>query len=128
MKQKGALAIMLGLTMSVTFVPAPAWGQEAVGEWFGRLEVAPGNRLPLLVHIARDEAGTLSGTLDSPAQGVSGLALESVVAEGASLAFEVPSIGGSFVGQWDEGTAQWRGEWKQSGMSWPLMLAVPQPQ
>ena len=125
MKRTRALAITLGLAMSATVVSWPASAQEAVGDWSGQLEVGRGNQLPLIVHIFQDEVGKLGGTLDSPAQGASGIALGNVVAEGANLTFDVPSIGGRFVGRWDEGAGAWRGEWTQGGSSLPLVLAVP---
>ncbi len=106
---------------------APAAAQDAVGDWVGPLQVTPEVRLPLIVHIARDEAGTLGGTMDSPTQGARGMALAGIAAEAGTLAFEVPSIDGRYTGQWDAEAKLWRGEWSQSGMTWPLVLIVPPP-
>ena len=100
---------------------------EATGDWAGVLEPAPGTRLPLVVHVRRDDAGALGGTMDSPTQGVSGLPLAGIAREGESLAFTVPAIGGSFQGRWDAAARSWTGEWRQAGMHWPLSLAAPPP-
>jgi uncharacterized protein len=101
--------------------------QEAAGDWVGAVEVAPGNRLPLLVHIKRDDAGVLSGTMDSPTKGAQGLPLAEIAARGARLAFAVPSIGGNYAGEWVSNVKAWRGEWSQRGMHWPLVLSMAPP-
>lgn len=117
-----ALAALLALS-----VAAPAAAQEAVGNWAGALEPAPGTQLPLVVHIKRDEGGALGGTLDSPAQGVNGLPLAEVTVTAGSLSFTVPSVGGSYKGQWDETAKAWKGEWSQGGARLALTFAVPAP-
>jgi len=126
-----AIALKLArFTLAATIVliaMAPAAAQEAAGDWVGPLEIAPGNRVPLLVHIKRDEAGVLSGTMDSPVQGVVGLALAGVAVETGSLAFTVPVVGGSYRGQWNAQAKQWNGEWRQNGKTFPLALMVPPP-
>jgi len=102
-------------------------GQDAVGDWIGAIEVTPGNRIPLLVHIKRDAAGVLSGTMDSPLQGAMGIPLAGVKADAGSLSFDVPSIAGSYKGQWLDENKLWRGEWSQAGQHWPLAFVVPPP-
>lgn len=106
-------------------IAAPAAAQEAAGDWTGFVEAAPGTRLPLVLHIKRDDAGTLSGTVDSPMQGVQGLALAGIVVEAGSLSFTVPAIGASYKGQWDAAAKAWNGEWSQAGQRWLLSFAVP---
>jgi hypothetical protein len=96
-------------------IAAPVAAQEAAGNWMGVIEPAPGTSLPLVLHIKRDDAGTLGGTVDSPMQGVQGLPLAEVAAEAGSLAFTVPSIGASYKGQWDPAAKAWKGEWSQGG-------------
>ncbi|MES2442478.1 MAG: serine hydrolase [Pseudomonadota bacterium] len=121
--------ILLGLAgaLAAMALAAPATAQEAAGNWAGTLEPAPGARLPLVLHIKRDDAGTLSGTLDSPAQGVEGLPLAAITAEAGSLAFTVPPVGGRYTAQWDAAAAAWKGTWSQGGQSLPLSFAAPPP-
>ena len=87
-------ALALAAAISAAAPVAPAAAQDAVGDWVGPLQVTPEVRLPLIVHIERDEAGALGGTMDSPTQGVRGLPLDGIAAEAGTLAFEVPSIDG----------------------------------
>ena len=107
---------LLGSVLAAMAAAAPLAAQEAAGDWVGPLEVAPGTRIPLVVHIKRDDAGTLGGTMDSPAQSVRDLQLAEVVAEAGSLAFTVPAIGGSYKGLWDAEAGRWQGEWSQGGI------------
>lgn len=100
-------ALALAAAVSLTTLSAPAMAQEAEGRWTGALEVAPGTRLPLLVHIRRDDAGTLTGTMDSPTQGAFGLLLGDVSADNGTLGFTVPRIGGTYKGQWDAEAKRW---------------------
>lgn len=109
------------------FAMAPTAAQEAAGDWVGPIEITPGNPVPLLVHIKRDAAGVLSGTMDSPVQGAFGLALAGIAVETGRLVFTVPVVGGSYRGQWNAQTRLWNGEWSQNGKTWPLVLMVPPP-
>jgi D-alanyl-D-alanine-carboxypeptidase/D-alanyl-D-alanine-endopeptidase len=117
---------------SIVATVAPAAAQEVAGIWVGPLEITPGTEVPLtqvpvVVRIKRDDGDALSGTLDSPLQDRHGLPLAGIEAEGGSLAFTVPSIGGTFQGQWDAEAKLWKGEWSQAGMHRPLSLQRPPP-
>ena len=119
--------LVLVAAFATVAIAVPAAAQEAAGDWVGVVEVARGNRLPLLVHIKRADAGVLSGTMDSPAQGAHGLPLAEIAARNARLTFAVPSIGGNYAGEWVATVKAWRGEWSQRGMHWPLVLSVAPP-
>jgi serine-type D-Ala-D-Ala carboxypeptidase/endopeptidase len=116
--------IVLAAALAATTIAAPAIAQEAAGNWLGVLDVS-GTRLPLVIHLKRDEGGVLSGTMDSPAQGATGIPLAEVKVEAGSLTFAVPTIAGTYKGQWDADAKLWKGEWSQAGQSWPLSFAVP---
>lgn len=115
------------LTVAAMTTSAPASAQEAVGDWVGTLVVSESVSLPLVVHVRRDDAGALSGTMDSPAQGAKGLALADVEGPPGRLAFAVPQVQGRYDGTWDAAGSRWDGQWRQGGMSWPLALAAPPP-
>jgi serine-type D-Ala-D-Ala carboxypeptidase/endopeptidase len=132
MRAAAALAAMrapapLAAMLAAAALAAPATAQEAAGNWAGALQVTPEARLPLLVHIQRDEKGGLTGTLDSPSQGAVGLPLAEIIAQDARLSFAVPSVGGTFAGEWVPSAKAWRGTWSQSGAKLPLVLGTPPP-
>ena len=110
-----------------TMLAGPALSQTATGNWWGVLEVAPGARLRLAVHVAAGTDGKLTGTLDSLDQNVTGLPLANVSLAGDHLAFSLTVPVASFEGSWDATARSWRGAWQQGGRSWPLVLAAGQP-
>lgn len=95
--------------------PAPA------GSWQGTLEVGPGIELPLIVHLSAAEDGGWSATLDSPAQGATGIPVASVGWEDGVLSLEVSAIGASYRGRLDE-QDRFDGAFTQGGASLPLIL------
>lgn len=107
-------------------ISAPASAQEAVGDWQGTLDVG-GTKLRLVIHVQTGTNGKLTGTLDSLDQSSFGIPLGDVSLEGDRLTIAVPSLSGSYAGQWDEGTKGWRGFWSQGGASLPLALAPGGP-
>jgi serine-type D-Ala-D-Ala carboxypeptidase/endopeptidase len=119
--------LALAGAISAAAMAVPAAAQEAAGDWIGVIEITPGNSVPLLVHIKRDAAGVMSGTMDSPLQGAMGLPLAEVKVDAGSLTFAVTSIGGSYKGQWLAEARVWRGEWNQAGQHWPLAFGVQPP-
>ena len=90
-----------------------------VGTWQGELNVGP-QSLPLVVHITQG-AGGLEATMDSPAQGATGIPVSSVEADEAGLTFEVAVIQGRYQGTLrDDGAVE--GTWTQGPNSLPLVL------
>jgi fermentation-respiration switch protein FrsA (DUF1100 family) len=95
---------------------------DVTGSWVGTLDAA-GQELRLVFHIARDDAGQLSGTMDSPDQGAYGLAL-SAVEEGddGSVRLEFSMAGAEFTGRFSDDRRAIDGSWAQGGASLPLVL------
>jgi D-alanyl-D-alanine-carboxypeptidase/D-alanyl-D-alanine-endopeptidase len=120
--------LALLIACATVAIAAPAIAQQAPGDWAGILEPTPGTRVPLIVHIARDQAGSFRGTLDCPSQGAVGLALAQITADAGRLAFAVPGVGGRYQAHWDVATMSWKGEWSQGGQQGELRFsAVPPP-
>ncbi len=98
--------------------------QEAVrkieGDWEGVLDAGT-VKLRLVVHVVR-KAGALSATLDTPDQGHTGLPIDTFTLSGASVRFEMKSLGGVYEGQLAEDDSQIEGNWSQSGQTFPLLL------
>lgn len=107
------------LSLILVFSAGAAAAQDAVGDWKGALSVN-GRELRMQVHIAKDPAGGLAGTLDSLEQNARGLALSGIASDGKSLSFDLPAASGHFVGIWN-GTG-WAGQWSQGGVVLPLVL------
>lgn len=107
------------LSLFLVFSASGAAAQDAAGDWKGSLSVN-GRELRLQVHIAKDPAGVLTGTLDSLEQNAKGLALAGVDSDGKSLSFDLPAASAHFVGIWN-GTG-WAGQWNQGGVVLPLVL------
>jgi len=123
---------IIGLLACVTALLVPigtAIAQEVRGDWWGVLQVSPGTKLTLAVHVKPAEGGgeTLIGTFDSIEQRALGIPMADIVAKDGKFAFKLPPVAGTFEGQWDAAAKAWRGIWSQNGMSWPLTLTQGTP-
>ncbi len=95
--------------------PAPA------GSWQGSLAVGPGIELPLVVHLTPGDDGDWTATLDSPAQGATGIPVASVTWDDGRLRLEIPAIGATYDGRLDA-EGRFDGTFSQGGMNLPLLL------
>jgi len=91
------------------------------GIWEGKLKV-PGTELRIVFKISKNPDGTLTATLDSPDQGVTGIPVEEIIFKGNTLRLEVKSVGGIYEGKVSEDFLIIEGEWKQSGGTFPLTV------
>ena len=108
------LLLLLG-----ALTPAVAAAQaDIVGTWHGSLEV-PGASLPIIFHITETD-GSLSATMDSPAQGATGIPVDTVTFEDGHVTLRINAIGGGYEGDLEDDTLT--GAWSQSGMSFDLTL------
>jgi D-alanyl-D-alanine-carboxypeptidase/D-alanyl-D-alanine-endopeptidase len=87
------------------------------GEFVGAL-----GPLHLKLHIAVASDGSLTGTLDSPDQGASGLQCTDFHREGQTLSFSVPAVHGNWRGSVDNDGATLTGTWTQ-GTPMPLTFS-----
>jgi uncharacterized protein len=107
-------------------VPSPGPGAAAAvdiaGSWTGRLD-RPGSPLDIGVTLT-GTPGALGGTLDVPAQGITGLPLADVSADGGTVRFTVPGLPGgvSFAGMLAADGSAIGGRFSQAGTSYPLVL------
>ena len=96
-------------------------GISIEGIWEGKLKV-PGTELRIIFKISKNLDGTLTATLDSPDQGVSGIPVEEVIFKDNTLHLEVKSAGSVFEGKVSADFLIIEGEWKQSGQTLPLIV------
>ena len=87
------------------------------GDWSGVLEAGP-SKLRLILHFIANDAGTWSGTMDSPDQGANGLKIDTVTLEGQTLKFTMKALGASYEGTLKNGEIT--GKFSQSGIIFPL--------
>ncbi len=97
--------------------------EDVSGSWVGVLTTGGGD-LRLVFHLIDAARGGLTGTMDSPDQGARGIPLGAVSGEGRKLRIEVPTIGGFYEGEIEEGARRIRGRWSQGGGSLPLNLEI----
>src|SRR5271156_2595133 len=118
----GFLAGLLTMIASTVVLSAMtiASVSAAIGDWEGKIDTGNGS-LRVIVHISQAADGTLIGSLDSPDQGTTGAAIDSVVYKEPDLHFTIERFGSSFDGKMDQDSSEITGEWKQSGLSLPLV-------
>lgn len=100
--------------------PALADPSPAAGNLVGRVDTG-GAKVRVAVHLHRD-GDRLSGTLDSPDENKFGLPIANLVDAGGRLSFDVPQIGGSYSGQWDEAARHFTGRAHLAGKAFALDL------
>lgn len=94
------------------------YAQNATGDWYGNLEVRPGMKLSLVLHIT-EEDGTYNGTLDSPDQKSFGIPITTLNYTDTELNLEITNIGVTYTGT-VKNDALIEGTFKQGGQTLPL--------
>lgn len=95
--------------------------QNIQGIWQGVLEVS-GTKLRIVFNISAGQNSTLTATMDSPDQEVTGIPVDKVTFQNDNLNLEVQSIRGVYNGRFSEDDQTINGNWEQSGQSFPLIL------
>lgn len=113
---RALLLVTLLLFLSASF--ALAQGPTVSGDYTGQL-----GPLHLVVHVVRDSAGKLSGSLDSPDQGAHGIPCEAFTLDGVNFSFKSAAVGGSYHGTVSADGKTITGTWNQ-GRDMPLVLTV----
>ncbi|MEN6607509.1 MAG: alpha/beta hydrolase [Bryobacteraceae bacterium] len=123
------------LAYLVLFAVSVASAQTGiVGVWEGTLSAGP-SKLRLQLHVRKDVKGNLTAALDSLDQGAMGLPASGVTLKDGAFHFDIPSVGGSYDGKFDERYGDIVGTWSQGGASIqldfqrsrkPVALARPQ--
>jgi hypothetical protein len=119
----GFLAVLLTLIASTLVLGATTTASvsAAIGDWEGKID-ARGSSLRVIVHISQAADGKLTGSLDSPDQDATGIAIDLVSYKDPDLHFAIEGIASSFDGKMNHDNSEISGEWKQSGLSLPLVF------
>ena len=114
-----ALAASVGITAQEAVLPTPPT-QSVAGIWEGTLH-ADGHSLRVVFHVAQAPSGTLSATMDSPDQGVTGIPASSVSFEKSKLHIEIEAAHITYFAEMAKGGTL-QGTWSQNGATLPLDL------
>lgn len=106
------------MTMSLQAAALPSID----GEWRGSLTPAPGASIPLVLRVA-GSPGKWTATLDSPAQGATGLVVQSVTHQDGKFRFVLAAPQAEFEGALSADGKVLSGKWTQGGASLPLTMA-----
>jgi pimeloyl-ACP methyl ester carboxylesterase len=91
------------------------------GSWSGQIKIGSAE-LTLVINITPDEKDNFTVTIDSPDQGVNGIATSKVTVTVDSLIVKSKVLMGSYQGAFKDNFSTLNGTWKQSGMTFPLDL------
>lgn len=108
-----------GKIAGLFFGPAKPQGAEEI--WEGTLKVGA-MELRLVFHLFKQADGKYAGTMDSPDQGATGLPLDEVSVKGDAVRLEMKNLKIVYEGQRDKAGQEIKGEFKQAGQTFPLML------
>jgi len=116
-----ALTLMPGLALTSVFMRA-ADPPRIVGTWEGVLDPGAQPKKHIVVHIAAEQDGSLSGTIDYPDQSVSGILITAITYKAHALHFESTPNLSSYDGTLNQEGTDITGTWKQAGT--PITLAL----
>jgi hypothetical protein len=115
-----ALVTMIASTLALGATTTASLS-VAIGDWEGKIDTGNGS-LRVIVHISQATDGKLIGSLDSPDQGSTGTAIDSVIYQEPDLHFAIGLFGSTFDGKMNHDNSEITGDWKQSGRSLPLVF------
>jgi hypothetical protein len=113
-----ACLVVAGVALAAPALPAP----EVIGDWQGAISTGSGS-LHVVVHVSQDKDGKLTGTMDSPDQGATGIVISSVTFAQPEFDFAIEKLGAGYAGKLDSGKSLIAGVWKQGSASLPLTLS-----
>ncbi len=113
------LKLLIVLSAAALFAASIAQPNPA-GTWLGTLEIQT-IKLRVVFHIAKDGDGYKT-TMDSPDQGVTGIAVEQTSFADRKLKLAAPVLTFEFEGTLSEDGQMISGEFRQAGMTFPLEL------
>ena len=94
---------------------------EVLGDWQGAIDTGNGS-LHVVFHLAQDEDGKLTGTMDSPDQKATGIVISSISYTQPEVQLTIEQFGCRYDGKLAKDKLQIVGIWKQGTASLPLTL------
>jgi D-alanyl-D-alanine-carboxypeptidase/D-alanyl-D-alanine-endopeptidase len=111
-----AVCVLLVCNLLVANMSGQTASPAVAGDYAGVL-----GPLHLVLHLQRDTAGKLSGSLDSLDQGARGIPCSDFVLSGMQFSFNVPAVHGAYSGTVSADGKTIKGTWDQ-GRPMPLVL------
>lgn len=97
------------------------------GDWYGNVVNRNlGINIPVVFHISRDEKGSFTATMDSPDQGMFGMAADRVTFADSKLEAEWLRLKGKYTGLLKDG--KFSGTWKQGAGETHLTISREKPE
>ncbi len=115
------VSLILGFRFVPALVAAPV-ESPIVGQWRGTLDPGAQPKKRILVHIAQEQDGTLSGTIDYPDQDTSGIKMTAISYTEPTLHFESSSNRSAFDGTMNKDNSEIAGTWRDGGAPVSLVL------
>src|SRR5258707_12599403 len=110
-----------GWLLPIIFMYLGSSAQNITGIWKGSLHVQS-KEIPIVFHIARDSAGKLIATFDSPSQNAFNLPVSEVITKEDSVILMMAMLNGKYAGVLGKDKKAIDGAWFQGGGSLPLTL------
>lgn len=117
-RRRTCVILSAGLILLAMSMPTFAQTHQNEEAWGGLLV----GHLNIILHIKRSEAGQFEARVDSPDQGVFGIAADRAVKDNDEISFTLDSIGAQYSGSWNEERNAWVGTFRQGGNDLPLEL------
>jgi pimeloyl-ACP methyl ester carboxylesterase len=96
--------------------------KELEGLWKGKIKVQAAIELRLVLVVKKGQGDKPTAHLASPDQGVDKIPINRIELKSDELTFDVKSIGASYKGKRNAAGTAFEGTFKQSGLSFPLVL------
>jgi hypothetical protein len=119
---RAAFALLTSLFATIGLAsgtPPPKSG--VLGDWKGAIDTGNGS-LHVVFHLFQEKDGRLTGTMDSPDQGATGIPVSSATYTKPELRITFEKIGSTYEGKVGPEERQIVGVWKQGTASLPLTL------
>ncbi|HEX4038404.1 MAG TPA: M56 family metallopeptidase [Acidobacteriaceae bacterium] len=123
-----AVPVTAGVVRAAQGQTQPAQKNGIAGPWQGTLRTPDGHTLRLVLKLARDEKGALSGTLYSIDQNGPPIPADSVTLAGETLRFVINLLGFTYAGKLSADGNSISGAVRQNGSSFPVVLERTTPE
>ncbi|MDH7503717.1 MAG: alpha/beta fold hydrolase [Verrucomicrobiota bacterium] len=97
-------------------------GKGLAGYWQGSLKPTPAIEMRLVLEITNNSAGKPEGAMVSVDQGNARIQIETITEKDGSIHLEMARIGGAFDGKTSPDGSEIAGDWKQGGLSLPIVF------